>query len=126
MPTPIPFSVAAAQRTGSFATSVMDYPGGYSLMYWELSGLGAGAGSDYENTGNHFLCRVLYSLDGGATFAEYDRATWDGGHAVGRGGAVDPTPALSVGLANLPVSKVKVQIDLTGTMTIGIQNGLIS
>jgi hypothetical protein len=120
MPAPINFSVAPAQRAGAFQTTPANYPGGYALLQWSLTGLGAGPGSDYENPAHAFNATVLYSLDGGATYLEYSRSAWHGGPTV-HNGVTDPPPTMAVGLGNLPANCLaKIVIDLSGTMTVGI------
>jgi hypothetical protein len=138
MPTPIDFSFAAAKRSGTFQTSTMNYPGGYSLMEWQLVGLGTGKNSDYENTANNtipdgagvnnaFVCTIQFSTDGGQTFNTYGASTWAAGAHTDKFGTVDPPPTLAIGLGNLPPGcQVFVELQLGGSMTIGIGSGVIS
>lgn len=125
MSTPdVNISVSPAQRTGTFKTATLDYPGGYELLSWQLTGLGSGPGSDYENPANGFTATVFSSTDGGNTFTVYDQATWNGGPFT-HNGVTDPPPTLAIGLGGLPVGKVFIEIDLVGTMTIGL-SGLLT
>lgn len=125
MPNPINFSVAAAQRSGSFQFGPTAYPGGYTSMSYQLVGMGTGPGSDYENPANGYQAETDYSLDGGNTWSQYDKSTWTGGPQTFKG-QTDPPPTLTVDLTNLPAnSQIRVVVTLTGTFTIGIGNGVI-
>lgn len=124
MATPINFSIAGAQRSGSFKTSVLTYPGGYSLLQWTLTGLGSGAGSDYENTALAFTATVYSSTDGGNTYNAYAAASWQGGPYSYKG-VTDPPPDLQIGLGNLPAGDVYVEVVLTGTFAdVGLTGSL--
>lgn len=119
-PNPIPFSIAAAQRSGTATTAVMTYPGGYSALAWTLTGLGTGAGSDYENPANSVTTTMFYSTDGGVTYGVFQQVVWQGGPYSFRG-VIDPPPSLSMPLANLPTGcKAYFQFDLTDTFTVGL------
>ncbi len=125
MPNPINFSVAPAQRSGSFQTSTMDYPGGYSILEWTLTGLGSGPSSDFENPNNSFTAQVFMSTDGGVTFLPGFVVTWQGGGPKVIHGVTDPPPLMEVGIGSWPFpSKAFIKVILTGTMTIGISGSM--
>ena len=122
---PINFTIAPAQRSsGSFSSSNVIYPGGHSNLTFSLTGLGSGAGSDYENPANSFDAKFLFDPTGGTNFQVYDEFTWQGGLTVIKG-VTDPTPTGSIPLTNLPAgSNVNVTVTLTGTMTIGLTGSI--
>jgi hypothetical protein len=125
MVTPINFSVAAAQRSGSFKSTQTTYPGGYSNLTFSLTGLGSGPGSDYENTANGASMTFWIKPPGQGSFSPSYAFTWPGGPQTGIDGTVDPTPSLFTGLANLPAnSEFYVEVILTGTFTVGITGTL--
>jgi hypothetical protein len=121
MPTPITISISPALRSGSFSTAVLDYPGGYSFLNWSLTGMGTGPDSDYENPDNGFTALLYLSIDDGVTYTSFTGAGWRGGPFTDKQGILDPPPILQSPLDGLPAnSKVFIQVDLTGTFTIGI------
>lgn len=120
----IPFSVSAASRTGKFDTSTFTNPGGLSTIYFELN---VPTTAEYENAANGFTATLFAKKPGDAGFSDVADATWKGGHLVSGKGVTDPVPAFAWDVTALPTStQVFAEINVTGTYTIGIQNGLIS
>lgn len=127
MPTPINFSVAAASRVGSFQTSQLTMPAGYSNLAWQLVGMGTGAGSDYENVANSLTVTVQFDPAGGTNYRVYSTSVWTGGPATSRSGVTDPPPNFAVNLANIPVgSSIVIQVSIPRQMTVGIGSGVLS
>jgi hypothetical protein len=125
MPTPINFSVAPAQRSGSFQTSTFTMLAGYTRMHFELTGMGTGPGSDYENPAIGFAATIHYIRPGETLVRDGGAFTWQGGPNLDD--PSDPPPFMSTGLFTINTgSQVWVTIDLTGTFTVGIGNGTIS
>lgn len=124
MPTPIPFSVSAAVRSNTFQSATLTMPSGYTALFWELN---IPNQSEYEDTGNSFTATIMYDPAGGTDFTIYGQATWVGGPATNKAGDVDPPPAIQFDVTPIPVgAKVFVKLALGKSMTIGIQNGLLS
>jgi hypothetical protein len=118
MPAPIPFAVATANRSGTFQTAPLNYPGGYSRIYFELD---IPITSQYEDTTNGFTATLLVDGDASA-------ATWTGGRVVARDGVtIDPPPAFEWDLTRVAVGAVlQVRMALTRAMKVGIQAGVIA
>lgn len=124
MPQSIPFSVVPAVRTGTLKTTPRVLPAGYVLCHFELN---ISNTTDYENPANAVAVSVMYDPTGGTNFSQYYFAGWSGGRTVNKTGQVDPPPVFEVGLDQIPAgSNVFVQFDITGTFSVGLQNGLIS
>lgn len=123
MPTPINFSVAAAPRQGTFQTSTMSMPAGYTLLKWSLD---IPITAEYENTANSFASEVHVTPPGGVD-GIYQSAGWTGGHVTYKGGVVDPMPTIAVGVENIPAGAAMfVRISVPNAMTIGIINGSLT
>jgi hypothetical protein len=123
-PTPIPFDVLPAQRSGSFQTSTFTKPAGYTKMAFQLTGMGTGPGSDYENPANGFVATIFFKPPGATDFLGGSSFGWPGGPNLDD--PSDPPPYLHAGLFNIQDgSSVYVQVDLTGTFTVGV-SGTIS
>jgi hypothetical protein len=117
MPTPITFAVAPAVRTGTFTTAAFAKPAGYTKIYWELAIPNV---AEYEDPANGFTAHLLVNGVDPAS-------TWVGGHAVNKQGAVDPPPAIEYDISQAPTgTTLQVQVAITGTFTVGIQNGAIT
>jgi hypothetical protein len=127
MATPIPFSVAAAQRTGVFETSSFTKPAGYTRIQWSLN---IPNQAEYENTANGFSANILYDPTGGTNFVSWSQATWQGGAIAAdpnRGTPADPPPVMAWDISAMPTgSRAKVHIVVTGIYTIGISNGSVT
>lgn len=131
MANPINFSVAAAQRSGSFSwgsqSNPNTYPGGYSIISWNLIGMGVGAGSDYENAANSFTATIWFSTDGGTTWKVFNATTWQGSQVITKGlttiaaGSNNKTlPQSTINVADtsaFPTSG-EIAVDISGTNTI--------
>jgi hypothetical protein len=87
---------------------------------WVISLIGIPT-ADYENSVNTFSLSIRFSLDRGNTWNEYVGWTWQGGHYVGRGGVVNPVPALTVGLdRHTGNDRLQVEINVPNPFTFGI------
>jgi hypothetical protein len=117
MSTPITFSVAPAVRTGTFTTAAFAKPAGYTQIFWELAIPNA---AEYEDPANQFIARLLVNGVDPAS-------TWVGGHVVNKQGVVNPPPAIEYDIGPVPTgATLQVQVAITGTFTVGIQNGAIT
>lgn len=116
MATPIPFSVPASRRSGTFSTPVITLPAGYSRIYWELA---IPKATEYEDPGNSYTAELLVNGSGSAT-------TWIGGRATNKAGAIDPPPAIQYDISAVPVgATLQVRMTVPVAFTIGIQNGVV-
>jgi hypothetical protein len=109
--------VAARQRQGSFTSAVINYPGGYSRIYWELA---IPKTAEYENVANEIDTFLLVNGTDPET-------VWQGGRTVSKTGVTDPAPAIEYDISQVPAgATLQVQVNVINPMTVGIQNGLIS
>jgi hypothetical protein len=117
MATPVTFSVAAAVRSGTFATTSVAKPAGYTKIYWELA---IPVTAEYEDPGRSYTARLLVDGVDPAT-------TWAGGRTVNKQGVVNPPPAIEYDISQVPVgATLQVQMTVPVAMTIGIQNGAVT
>jgi hypothetical protein len=126
VPNPIPINVAPAARANgsTLQTATVNNPGGFVTWSGTLTGLGSGAGSDYENPANALDIGIYYEdpLHAGQ-YILYAGFHWQGGPLVLHG-VTDPPPPFSFGLGNLPVGNVRVQFAFTGNYTVGLTSTL--
>lgn len=124
---PTPFSVAAAQRTGTFFSPEVNYDGVSTTIFWQYT---IPNQAEYENPANSVTADLF--INGVNT--TNGSGLWTGGAvpSVTHNGVVipaDPPPARQFNLSHLGLTtadKIKVGGNIVGTYTIGIQNGLIS
>lgn len=126
MPNQISVNIAPVQRSSGFQSNSQIYAGGFSNLQGTLTGLGSGAGSDYENTANSIAMFINIDPTGGTNFTQYPMFTWQGG-PVTLHGVTDPPPAEQFFFANvLPVgANFFFSWTITGTLTVGF-SGTIS
>lgn len=123
MPNPIPFSVAPALRGTpqgqEFVSPVINKQAGWTTITWQLD---IPATADYENTANHVTSRLFVDGVGSA-------ATWNGGPATNKQGAVDPPPWFMFDIAGVVAGaalQVKMVVVAPAPFNVGIKNGLVS
>lgn len=117
MATPINFSVPAARRSGTFSTTAITLPAGYSRIYWELS---IPKATEYEDPGNSYTAELLVNDSSSAT-------TWVGGRTTNKAGTIDPPPAIEYDISAVPAgATLQVRMTIPTAMTVGIQNGVVS
>lgn len=124
MPNPVNINVANAARSNgtTLQTTTLNNPGGFSTWAGTITGLGSGAGSDFENTANALDIGIYYQ-DASLNWIQYDGFHWQGGANTFHG-VTDPPPPFSFGLGNLPLGNVRVQFTFTGNYTCGLSSTL--
>jgi hypothetical protein len=87
---------------------------------WTVSLIGIPT-ADYENSLNTFSMKIMSSLDKGDTWQDYVGWSWQGGHFIGRGGVVNPVPAVTFGLErHTGNDRLHVEILVSNPFTFGI------
>jgi hypothetical protein len=113
----IPFSVAASVRVGTFQTSLMTNPGGFTKIHWEFN---IPITADYENVSNSIITQLLINGDPSS-------ATWLGGRFVNKWGTVDPAVAIEYDIGQIAAGATfQIKMIVANSMTVGIKNGLVS